>query len=365
MKRLFWAIPVLAVLLACQTPIGPQPTATPTAEPTEAPSTPVVQVVELTAAPTESPTFTPSPVPTPTPTPVPTPTPTPTPSPSPTPSPTPVPTPYEIIWLPDTQLLSYEYPEKLAALGEWISDRIDQGRVACVIHTGDVVDNGFKDWEWENFDQALSCFRGRVPFYPVAGNHDIGVKAADYRGYTDHWEFLNDIPEEQKFEGGKMLYAILDAGGEQWLLLGVGWGAGKTAAELAWIDDVMQTYADLPCIFFTHGYLTNQKRILPSCRYLETNIVEKYPNIRLTLSGHSRDYYAMPFSYDDDGDSEAEREVWSLMLNVQGQSYAWRVLTFDPVTHSVTAETFSFLKNISTLYVKDLGDFDYSIENVY
>ena len=332
------------------------PTEAPTLAPTATPVT-----VEL-VVPTDPPTLTPTPTPTATTSPTTTPTPSPTHKPSPTP--TPVPTPYSMVWLPDTQNLAYHYPERLAKVGDFIAAHIESDAVACVLHTGDIVDNGFKDWEWENFDQCLGRFYGSVPFVPVAGNHDIGVSAKSYKAYVLR-PFLEAFPEEQKFEGGKMLYTVIEAGGEQWLLLGVGWSCGRTKAELDWIDAVMTEHADLPCLFFTHGYLTNQNRILPGCAYLEENIVKKYPNIVLAVSGHSRDYCTKDYAYDDDGDGTADRTVHTLMLNLQGKNYCFRVLTFDPVTHSVAVQTYSLDGEPDNRETKEYGPISFTIENAY
>ncbi len=356
MKRMLAGL-LLCLLLGCsaaatETPEAPVETLPPTSAP---------QQIEV-SAPTAAPTAVPSPVPTPTATPSPSPTPTPTPT--PTPSPTPEPTPFSVIWLPDTQQLAYKDPDRLAQIGAWIAAHRAEENAVLVVHTGDIVDNGFKDWEWDNFDLALSQFRDDLPFFPVAGNHDIGVNLQKYTAYVRRG-FLDRFPDEQKFQGGEMLYDVLDAGGQKVLLLGIGWDKGKKTDEKRWLDEVMARYGELPCILITHGYLTDQKRILPSCRYLETNVVAKYPNVRLVLSGHSREYYSQAFEYDDDGDGTPDRTVHAMMLNKQGKAYCFRVLTFDPMTHAVQVRTVSPDPDTAVTENKDLGAIDFTIENAY
>lgn len=140
------------------------------------------------------------------------------------PSPTSVPTPFSFVWLPDTQQLAYHTPEALEAADAWIAAHIESENIVAVLHTGDLVDNGYKQWQWDNLALALDQFRDRLPYFPVAGNHDLGVKLQEYDAYLTQ-DFLNAFPEEQKFAGGKALYETLDAGGLRLLLLGVGWGA--------------------------------------------------------------------------------------------------------------------------------------------
>lgn len=76
-----------------------------------------------------------------------TPSPAPTDSPSPAPTATPAPTPFSLVLMGDTQGLSYSYPEALEATGAYIAQRIESESIAAVLHAGDLVDNGFKDWQ--------------------------------------------------------------------------------------------------------------------------------------------------------------------------------------------------------------------------
>ena len=358
MKRILWALllALLATALCCGK-AGALTAGAVSAVSEKAAAAQENLVVELTV---EVPTAAASPVPTP----VPTPEPTEAVAPVAEPTATPVPTPFSIIWLPDTQQLSYRNPERLEQIGHWIAEHMEEQNAVCVVHTGDIVDNGYKEWQWENFDCALQAFSDRIPFVPVAGNHDIGVKLQEYDAYVQR-DFLNVFPEEQKYAGGKMLYHILEAGNERILLLGIGWSAGQSEEELEWIDGVLRRYADLPCILITHGYVNDQKRILPSHRYLETKVVAKYPNIRLVLSGHSREYYTMTFSYDDDGDGIRERSVTAMMLNRQGKSYCFRVLTFDPLARTIDVKTYSPDPEQTVEENSQFGPIDFRVENAF
>ncbi len=306
----------------------------------------------------------PAPVSTPIPTPTPVPTPTPSPTPVPTPAPTPVPTPFSIVWIPDTQKDSYSHPERLNALGLWIKNHIDSDHIVAVLHTGDIVDNGFKEWEWENFKCCLQEFRDRIPFFPVAGNHDLGVKLLDYGGYLNQ-SFLSAFPEDQKYEGGKMLYTVLDAGGAKILLLGIGWGMGQTPEELEWVDNVMKSHCDLPCIVVTHVYRKEPDRILAAGEHIESNIVAQYSNIRIVLCGHVREqFFTAGHEYDDDGDGSPDRTVYTLELNGQDTFSLYRVLTFDPISRSISAKTYR-LGSDGPVPDGAFGPADFVLENMF
>ena len=264
-----------------------------------------------------------------------------------TPEPTEAPdlSPFSILWLPDTQTMSYYFPEKLVTLGENIAEKAETENLIAAIHTGDIVDNGFKSYQWENFDLCLNAFIDRIPFYPVAGNHDIAkpdsgaTTPGNYEGYLEQ-PFLKRIPEEQLFEGGKMLYAVLNEGSKPVLLLGVGFETGKEPEELAWIDAALQSHADMPCILFVHGYESIPGRILRYCRYLEEDVVSKYRNIRFVLCGHARGYFYDVAEYDDDGDGVQERKVHVLMFNDQEGAFLYRIIRIDMENNTVAFQTY-------------------------
>lgn len=286
------------------------------------------------------------------------------PDPSSEPVSTPVPTPVSIVWIPDTQRYSYSYPERLNTLGTWIKDHAVSDNIIAVVHTGDIVDNGFKQWEWENFDSCLKEFRDDIPFFPVAGNHDLGVKLGEYGGYLSQ-SFLASFPEEQKYQGGKMLYTVLDAGTTKILLLGIGWEMGKTTEEIDWIDAVMQDHSDIPCIVVTHAYRIEPDRILTAGEQIESNIIAKYPNVHLVLCGHVRQkFFTAQHEYDDDGDGRSDRTVHTLMLNAQDSLFLYRMLTFDPVSGSLSVKTYR-LGSDETVPANGYGPADFVLNHVF
>jgi hypothetical protein len=316
---------LLVLLLACCAQPEPE------AEPKE-------QIAESTEVSTAVPT-------TATPAPTAKPAPTATAVPTPAPTVTPEPTPFGILWLPDTQTLSYYFPEKLETLGKEIVALRDRENLIAAVHTGDIVDNGTKSYQWDNFDLCLNAFIDRIPFYAVAGNHDIAkpdsstLPPGDYSGYLEQ-PFLKRFPQEQLYEGGKMLYGILNEGTDPILLLCVGFEMGKEPEQLAWIDEVIRSHADMPCILAVHGYQSKPEWIIPYCRYIENDVVSKYPSIRYVLCGHARGFFHDTALYDDDGDGEQERTVHVLMFNDQEGAFLYRVLRVDMIKNTIAVKTF-------------------------
>jgi len=291
---------------------------------------------------------------------------TPAPTIVPTPTPTPAPTPFSFVWIPDTQLLAYHSPHILECMGKWIADHRDTENILAVLHTGDLVDNGFKQEQYVNVDRMLDQFEEDLLFFPIAGNHDLGVKRQSYDAYLKQ-DFLNAFPEEQKFDGGKILYQPLDIAGTELLLLGIGWSALECDGATEWLDDVMQRYSDRTCILLLHGYLKETAEVGSFGRDAQKLVIAKYPNIRLVLSGHSRGYARLAEEFDDDGDGIADRTVEALMLNIQGKEYygSVRLMRFDPATRSIEVSTFSPYYDQPLMPIEEMGDLDFILENIF
>lgn len=292
-------------------------------------------------------------------------TPPPSSSPAPTDTPSPAPTPFSLVLMGDTQGLSYSYPEALEATGAYIAQRIESESIAAVLHAGDLVDNGFKDWQWDNFYLALNQFEGKVPFYPVAGNHDLGTSAQSFTAFLDQglYDFL---PEEQLFEGGKLFYDILEAGGCRFLLLGMGWMANRLPGAEQWLDTVMDAYKDLPCILLLHAYISRQLTV-PANHYNRVHLVSRYPNIRLVLCGHNRACGIVTEYFDDDGDGTAERPVTAVMLDYQEMAGVSPLLFlhFDPLSHEIRI-SFELAYKRSTMTNCPIPDLDGTVlKNIF
>ena len=140
-----------------------------------------------------------------------------------------------------------------------------------------------------------------------------------------------------------------------------GYGRLFGGVLMRWIDEVLAAHGDMPCILVIHGFLLYETRYYD---FVE-RIVAQHPTIKLVVCGHMDGYYTRVFDYDDDMDGVEERHVTAMMLNMQrAEDYAFRILTFDPLTHAVTVNTLR-LDGTPAEDIPGRGLISFTIENAY
>ena len=307
-------------------------------------------------------------VPTPEPTPTPTPTPEPTPyeivevfipqlstfaaTPNPTATPTPFvpPTPAEpfsLIWFSDTQYYAYKRPEIFQSMADWAVRMQEDYRTLAVVCTGDIVDNRKYQRHWDNADAAISKIRETMPFYCVAGNHDVGADAVDYTAYRQA-DFCS-APEQINFsEDGRCW--VLPLPKQELLLCGIGWQNDTEYAS--WFVSAVSEYPDYSAVLLVHSFLNDDGTLTVNGKRVEKAVLSVCPTIRLVLCGHNDGSTRWTKTYPDG------HTVNALMYNFQddkkyGLGYA-RILMFNPGTRNLAVTTYSpFLDDYN--YYRDVG----------
>lgn len=300
---------------------------------------------------------TPLPTPTPTPTPVPTPyeivevfiphiqTAAPTPietapvgvsvteTPTPFVPPTPA-EPFSLIWFSDTQYYAYKRPEVFLSMADWAVRIREDYHALAVVCTGDIVDNRNYQRHWDNADAAISKIREAMPFYCVAGNHDVGADSVDYTAYR-----LADFcsaPEQMLFsEDGRCW--ILPLPEQELLLCGIGWQ--NDAAYADWLNGGISEYPDYSAILLVHSFLNDDGTLSTNGKRVESAVLSVCPTVRLVLCGHNDGSTRWSKTYPDG------HTVNAVMYNFQddkkyGLGYA-RILMFNPGTHNIAVTTYS------------------------
>ncbi len=265
-----------------------------------------------------------------------------TPAVTPEPTPSPAPTPFSVVWLADTQTMSYyNYPGALERMGQWIAQERVNRNICYVVQTGDAVDEGWIPKQWKNFDQLYNGFRDILPYFPIAGNHDVGIKWHGYGPYLAR-PYVRSIPRYNSFEGGRAIFATFSAGGTDFVLLGAGWESELDA--VGWMNDVLSRYPDRVAILLFHAYINVDGTFTNIGQQMFDQVVSKHPNVRLVLCGHVRGTGYRADDLDDTGDGKPDRRVNTMIYNYQHYDQncgQLRLLTFNPVTRSIVVMTYS------------------------
>ena len=317
---------VLARAETVEAVVSPAPTSVPV--PTEPPTPTPCEVAEVripfvatpapSFAPTVPPTFTPSPVPE-----------------TPTPFCTPEPVePFSLIWFSDTQYYAYKKPEIFLSMADWVLRVKEDYRTLAVVCTGDIVDNRNYTRHWTNADAAISKIREALPFYCVAGNHDVGADTVDYSIYR-RYDFCS-APDAMRFYDDGRCWVLPFA--EQGILLcGIGWQNDAEYAE--WLLDAIGDYPDYTAILLVHSFLNDDGSLSKNGKRVERQIIRFAPTVRLVLCGHNDGSARWSHTYSDG------RTVNAMMYNFQddkkyGLGYA-RILMFNPGTRNIAVTTYS------------------------
>jgi hypothetical protein len=215
-----------------------------------------------------------------------------------------------LVVMPDTQFYACAYPDVLEDQTRWIAAQNATGRLAGVLHTGDVVDRDLPE-QWQVVRDAFRMLGDDVPYLVTSGNHDLGFR----RGSLG-MQYLPSGGQAFEQRGGSVgyleagrgdnVFAVTALGGQPWLLLGLEFGPRRSVVQ--WAAKVLERYSDLPAILFTHAYLYGDgtrydrrrrgqehhpdmysitpEQGIADGEDLYRELVEPHENVRMVLSGH-------------------------------------------------------------------------------
>ncbi|MDA4113062.1 MAG: metallophosphoesterase [Thaumarchaeota archaeon] len=225
--------------------------------------------------------------------------------------------PFSIFWITDTQFLSESNPALFSKLTKWIVDNWQTYNGKMVIHTGDLVQIGGQQVEWENADAAMSVLlQNGIPYTWCAGNHDdlVGSDATSgWKGNVWSSSFnpsivasqVNALPNVSwvsDFHDGMNTAASFSANGLNFLVINIEWNAQPDV--LKWVGEILDdpAYADHYFIIAPHAYVNAFGLIQDWSNYIDLSLFVKglgalmnahSSKVFLTLNGH----YATDYGY--------------------------------------------------------------------
>jgi DNA repair exonuclease SbcCD nuclease subunit len=200
-------------------------------------------------------------------------------------------------------------------MSEWVVNHAVKDNIKFVLHMGDIVNEDYEPYEWENANNAMSMLDDVVPYALVVGNHDMLPGNPEYipDSMRNTTNFNKTFPytrfKNKPWYGGRMIndpfvprdsydnsYHFFTQGKLEFMIVSL--EVGPTDDMLAWADSVIGNFPSKRVIVITHSYmLSNDKRDFPGgFGYLPVGsntgeeiwekLIKKHENIFLVLSGH-------------------------------------------------------------------------------
>ena len=157
-----------------------------------------------------------------------------------------------------------------------------------------------------------------IPAGVCAGNHDVKHDDALYDNFS---RYFGEKQSEYRdcyggsFQDNRGHYDLIDAGSTRYLFIYMGYHVEQDGIE--WIKSVLEQYPDRVAVLCTHAYFDTDLTLLADGRLLKEEIVSKYSNVYMVLSGHRYNIACVPEEFDDDGDGTPDRKAYQMICNYQ------------------------------------------------
>lgn len=204
---------------------------------------------------------------------------------------------YSFCIVGDTQKITYNEPDKLRYIYDWIVANKDEKKISYVFGLGDITDKD-QDEEWTVAKEQIGKLDGIIPYSLVRGNHDSSAKFNRVFKNSTYTGMFEGFYSPEKIETS---WTAFTAGEVNYLHITLDYG--PTDAELAWANDVIEAHPHHRIIISTHAYLYRDGTTLdegdeypprPAGSDNGKNngddiwekLIRKHENVFLVLSGH-------------------------------------------------------------------------------
>ena len=200
---------------------------------------------------------------------------------------------YSFAVVGDTQIISYEDPDNLHNIYDWIIDNKENENIEFVFGLGDITDRD-TDAEWILAKEQIHRMDGVVPYSIIRGNHDGSGQYNKYFPYSDYADVLAGSYDETMLN----TFQKLTIGQTKYLIINLDVGASDEV--LAWANEVVAAHSNYNVIVTTHAYLDYDGSWIDESSYVGPTVlgfpnngddiwekfVRKHANISLVLCGH-------------------------------------------------------------------------------
>ncbi|MFC0247558.1 lamin tail domain-containing protein [Citricoccus parietis] len=255
---------------------------------------------------------------------------------------------FTLAWESDTQYYNEEFYDHQVAIHDYLLAERENKNIQFMFHTGDVIDEMDKLYQWQNADPEYARLdEAGLPYSILAGNHDVVLdNQVDYSTFSSY--FGEDRYADKPWYGGSYednrgSYQLFSAGGVDFIVVAMGWDPGD--AEIEWMNEVLAAHPDRVGILNLHEFMLTTGGLGPIPQRILDEVAATNPNVQMIMSGHYHDAFTRTDDFDDDGDGTPDRTVTSMLFDYQGlpeggQGYL-RMLHFDNEGERMMVRTYS------------------------
>jgi predicted MPP superfamily phosphohydrolase len=274
---------------------------------------------------------------------------------------------FTIIQISDTQFLSATNPQLFKDTTNWIVNNSANYNLKMVIHTGDIVDNindtsgtSSDPAQWNTANIAMSSLLDAgIPYCWDAGNHDQipwnnpnGVWLGSSYSAFNATNMQNKAYWVSDTADSKNTAVKFNYNGYEFLIVNVEYMANN--ATIYWMKNILDNNKGTNVIVAAHTYLNTKAGYgfasagLPGevawCNNFKT-ILDTYPNVFLTLSGHDPTGTANMTRVGNREEIFFNRQAATTTAGQTG-SAAVRIYTFNLTSKNVNTTTYSLDTNL-------------------
>jgi len=254
---------------------------------------------------------------------------------------------FSFVWMSDTQYYSQSYPQIYQKIVNWIVDQKDKMNIKYVIHTGDVVDKSYQEYQWIEADKDMKVLEdARIPYGVLAGNHDVDHQNNDYTKFKQYFgedRFKDNQVFGGSYDNNRGHYDLVSSNGNDFIIVYMGWGLGDK--EIEWMNEVVSKYPERKAILCLHEYLLVSNNRAPIADQIFEKVVKPNKNVIAALSGHYHDAELKVDQLDDNGDGIPDRSVYQMLADYQGAPEGGlgyiRLMQFDMKNNKLHIKTYS------------------------
>ncbi|GIP27140.1 hypothetical protein J23TS9_22700 [Paenibacillus sp. J23TS9] len=254
---------------------------------------------------------------------------------------------FSFIWMSDTQYYSQSYPQIYQNIVKWVVDQKEKMNIKYVIHTGDVVDKSYQEYQWLEADKDMKVLENaNIPYGVLAGNHDVDHQNNDYTKFKEYFgeeRFKNNQVFGGSYDNNRGHYDLVSSNGNDFVIVYMGWGLGDK--EIDWMNEIVAKYPERKAILCLHEYLLVSNNRAPIADQIFEKVIKPNKNVIAALSGHYHDAELKVDQLDDNGDGIPDRNVYQMLADYQGAAEGGlgyiRLMQFDMKNNKLHIKTYS------------------------